>query len=141
MIKTFYSRFVGTSLLILGLACGPVSTGLAQDPFLFADIIVGSVSSGPSSLTRVGSELFFFADDGSGVGLWSTDGTAAPALVRGGLSYPFLEPVEFGGKLIFSIDDGSGNGLELWSSDGTLAGTDILKVPLKDRCMLRGAEI
>ncbi|MGL5094852.1 MAG: hypothetical protein ACRDD1_04650, partial [Planctomycetia bacterium] len=37
------------------------------------------------------------------------------------------QPVEVGGLLFFRANDGSGTGVELWKSDGTAAGTVLVK--------------
>ncbi len=79
-------------------------------------------SSNPSPLVRLGtsSTFLFAADDGSGRGLWATDGTApGTRRVRGGGGTHDLVP--FGGKVWFVADDGAGDAL--WSSDGTETGT------------------
>ena len=108
---------------------------------LVEDLRMGSASSDPSELTRVGGaflaagRLFFTADDGvNGVELWKSDGTALGTQVvkninaaAGASSNPAkLTAVASGGfgsgKLFFVADDGS-DGVELWISDGTAAGT------------------
>ncbi|MFQ5603319.1 MAG: ELWxxDGT repeat protein [bacterium] len=91
----------------------------------------------PEALTRVGSTLFFNADDGSlGRELWKSDGTeSGTVLVKdihpgSGSSMPRegiandLEDVD--GTLFFRADDGT-TGKELWKSDGTAAGTVLVK--------------
>ncbi|MEM9304218.1 MAG: ELWxxDGT repeat protein, partial [Pseudomonadota bacterium] len=114
---------------------------------LVADITPGDGSTvffsnptaGPN-FAAVGDQLFFVADDGvHGRELWRSDGTAAGTrLVRdiqpgagSGLRFS-LEPVVAApvldmialddDRLLFAADDGSSGG-ELWSSDGTEAGT------------------
>ena len=83
----------------------------------------------------VGHTIFFGADDGShGIELWRSDGTAdgtvlvkdiAPPGAWGGLSDPRgLASVD--GVVYFSADDGV-HGRELWRSDGTAAGTVMVK--------------
>jgi ELWxxDGT repeat protein len=112
---------------------------------LVEDLRMGSVSSSPANLTRVGgaflapARLFFTADDGvNGVELWKSDGTALGtqlvkniSLAPGASSSPAkLTAVSSGGfgagRLFFAADDGT-DGVELWISDGTAAGTVQLK--------------
>ena len=80
--------------------------------------------------------MFFTADDGiHGSELWKSDGTRAgtvlvkdidPGTDKGGYdeSGPTLSGV--GGTLFFTADDGT-HGRELWKSDGTEAGTVLVK--------------
>jgi trimeric autotransporter adhesin len=101
--------------------------------------INASGNSFPQDLTNVNGTLFFRADDGTnGAELWMSDGNPggttmidddAPA--DGGInpganaSNPtYLTSV--GGTLFFAADDGT-NGRELWRSDGTAAGTYMVK--------------
>src|SRR5262249_127342 len=115
-----------------------------------------SIFSGPDNLTDVGGTLYFSGDDGSsGKELWKSNGTAAgTVLVKdinpgkfkfslggdmgmhggGSSSYPnssvprFLTNVN--GRLYFAASNGTsktGNGNELWTSDGTAAGTVLVK--------------
>ena len=93
------------------------------------------------SLTNVNGTLFFIANDGStGYELWKSDGTSSgTVLVRDinpgpssafpltfffGTPRPFLTNVS--GTLYFVANDGS-NGYELWRSDGTSAGTQLVR--------------
>ena len=93
-----------------------------------------------NDLTNVGGTLFFVADDGShGFELWRSDGTGpGTKLVKdvnpgSGSGH---DPDDFqhsppdltnvGGTLYFDANDGS-HGYELWRSEGTPAGTGIVK--------------
>lgn len=87
--------------------------------------------------TRVKSRLFFLIDNDEGeASLWKTDGTPASTLhLRFFLGeYPH-DLVALGDRLVFSAGanfDGGGfggepEGEELWVSDGTVAGTTLLK--------------
>jgi ELWxxDGT repeat protein len=81
--------------------------------------------------------LYFQATDGAhGAELWKTDGTAAGTVMvkdinpgsgdGHGSSWNALKLVELGGALYFQADDGS-TGAELWRTDGTGAGTLLVK--------------
>ncbi len=97
------------------------------------DIRPGSGSY--SNLTNVGGTLFFTAfDSTAGIELWKSDGTEAGTVLvkdinpKGGSSWPD-HFVNVGGTLFFSATDGidSTAGIELWKSDGTEAGTVLVK--------------
>ncbi len=92
-------------------------------------------NSSPANLTAVGNSLFFSADDNTnGNGLWTSDGTAAgTTFVKAfnpgfGSSSP-PSPSTFADlnvTLVFAVNDGT-DGTELWTSDGTSAGTVLAK--------------
>ena len=80
----------------------------------------------------LGGFAYFTADDGSGYELWRWNGSNASKAARvadirpgAGSSFPSWI-VAMGGRLVFAADDGT-RGNELWTSDGTTAGTTILK--------------
>jgi ELWxxDGT repeat protein len=86
-------------------------------------------------LTEHQGLLYFFAlDDAFVWNLWRSDGTEAgtvplrpfqvPEL---GLDPPVFHLVSFAGRLYFAADGGDGLGNELWTSDGTAAGTVLLR--------------
>ena len=91
-------------------------------------------NSYPSNLTRVGNLLFFSASTNAGTELWKSDGTTAGTVlvkdINPGSLIPFFSETNIfaaaGGLLLFVADDGQ-SGLELWRSDGTEAGTVIVK--------------
>ncbi|MGA7396483.1 MAG: ELWxxDGT repeat protein [Solirubrobacterales bacterium] len=92
------------------------------------------------NLTAVGNRLFFTFNDGvNGKELWTSDGTSlgtkmveniGPGAVHG-LPNPTTPQIpddyfDFEGVLYFRANDGV-NGMELWRSDGTEAGTFMVK--------------
>ena len=95
--------------------------------------------SSPSNFTEFNDKLYFTADDGeNGEELWVSDGTSEgtqmlldinPNVVSDYYDFAFSsyakDFIEFNDKLYFSADDGE-NGKELWVSDGTAEGTQML---------------
>jgi len=93
---------------------------------------------GPVSLTVMNGALYFGGTDASGsTGLWKSDGTAAgttelkvAGAAAGGLNpislnasdYPNTSMAVFGNRLYFAGNGADGT-QDLWSSDGTAAGT------------------
>ena len=121
-----------------------VSDGTTEGTQLLLDINPGvndSISSSPYNFsnetvfTEVNEQLFFFANDGeNGNELWVSDGTTEGTQllldinpgVGDSRSYSFYVAfTEFNEQLFFSADDGE-NGTELWVSDGTTEGTQLL---------------
>ncbi|HEX4961410.1 MAG TPA: ELWxxDGT repeat protein [Thermoanaerobaculia bacterium] len=98
----------------------------------------------PVNLTLFQGALYFFTNgDGSGVsvGLWRSDGTAAGTrLVTAAIQPPFFDPgftpknffyfspllTPVGDTLFFRANDGV-HGTELWKTDGTAAGTVLVR--------------
>jgi len=114
------------------------SDGTEAGTVLVKDIRSGSSSSSPIYTTAVGSTVFFKATDGStshGYELWKSDGTEAGTVMvkdivsgsSGGLTLMnFMANV--GGTLLLTADNsGTYTDLELWRSDGTDAGTYMVK--------------
>ena len=104
--------------------------------------IVGAAAAGldPTDLTVFGSEVLFSGLDADGLlGLWVTDGSAsgthellAEAAGATAAKDPLgLNPKDltvFNGEVFFSGRDKFGR-QQLWETDGTVAGTQMLTVP------------
>ncbi|MBW4615118.1 MAG: hypothetical protein KME21_17960 [Desmonostoc vinosum HA7617-LM4] len=100
-------------------------------------ILSSSIGSQPNNLTKVNSTLFFTANNNTdGVDLWKSNGTTAGTVVVKNILpgssdgfpnsyYPF-SLTNADGTLFFVTDDGIKGG-ELWKSNGTAAGTVLIK--------------
>ncbi|QHT70448.1 T9SS type A sorting domain-containing protein [Rhodocytophaga rosea] len=95
-------------------------------------------SSSPMHLTNVNGTLFFTAvDDKEGTNreLWKSDGTQTGTIkltntfVKQEFTYEIISPlvnlINVNGRLYFTANDGQ-SGMELWTSDGTAAGTNLV---------------
>lgn len=113
------------------------SDGTAAGTSLILDIDPGPSSSDPFGFSNLNGEVLFLLGASNDAELWKTDGTAiGTVLVRdicaescGGkrTRSPSLEffPLSLT-HLLFEADDGL-RGTELWVTDGTLAGTQLVK--------------
>jgi ELWxxDGT repeat protein/cysteine-rich repeat protein len=111
------------------------SDGTEAGTELVADIRDGVGSSNPRHLAVAGETLYFAADDPwLGMELWRSDGTAAGTMPVKNIALDYFGPygsepsdlVDLGGALLFAARDRS-FGRELWRSDGTIAGTTLVK--------------
>jgi len=104
---------------------------------LIQNINPGPYPSNPSYLINVKGTLYFSARSAYGrAELWKSDGTAAGTklvkdIYRGSLGSRPSGLTDFDGTLLFFADDGahprSPELHELWRSDGTAAGTKLVK--------------
>ena len=113
------------------------SDGTAEGTVLVKDIHPGEGDSSPLNFAELNGVLYFRANDGAtGYELWRSDGTSGgttrvkdinPGPDWGSGSVGLGSPlVVHGGQLFFLAGDAS-TGDELWRSDGTEAGTVLVK--------------
>lgn len=109
------------------------SNGTEVGTTMVTELDYGSTAI-PTNLVIAGGQLFFFMDDGvHGNELWTSNGTAAGTkLVKdingassSSLNYGPETPVAVGDTIYFAANDGS-TGYQLWSSDGTEEGTQLV---------------
>lgn len=113
-----------------------VTDGTQAGTKLVKDINPGPDSGEVRYLTVYNGKLYFGANDGvHNHELWVSDGTEAGTVMLKNIGYDDISftnagyPAEFkeyNGKLYFSANDGT-NGYELWVTDGTEAGTEMVK--------------
>ena len=91
-------------------------------------------SSYPSNFTNLNGTLMFSADDGTGRNLWKSDGSTNGTVKVNAQVYlvSYSNLYNANGTLFFSAFDtydptGDNEDLELWKSDGTSAGTVLVK--------------
>ncbi|HEX6101117.1 MAG TPA: Calx-beta domain-containing protein [Thermoanaerobaculia bacterium] len=110
-----------------------ITDGTAAGTRLLADINSAGPSSSPGAGVVIGGQLIFPASDGvNGRELWITDGTPAGTrffkdLIPGPESASPRTFVPFAGAVYFTTDIG------LWKTDGTEAGTVLVKSGLEPR--------
>src|SRR5215208_6977269 len=123
---------LGLAAIVLLASAGPAAASSAT---FVRDIYGGPAGSNPGFFADHDGAALFFADDGvHGNELWRSDGTApGTELVRDMDSGPESSepvyagnPVSVDGSAFFTADDGT-HGTELWRSDGTASGTELVR--------------
>lgn len=97
-----------------------VSDGTMAGTRALGDLAPGSMGSGSDEFIAAGSLVYFVTSWNGGEGLYRTDGTPAGTVML--LSGTVRNLSAFGARLLFSSYDVAA-GVELWTSDGTDAGT------------------
>lgn len=124
------SRFLATLCALLATC-----VLYAQSPYLFKDInqTVGAQvrNSNPSNFYAEGNAVYFSATTGGSTPLWRYENGTATMLVNATWtpSSPSSVFPMGDGTYLFSATNGNGSytGVELWKTDGTPAGTTLLK--------------
>ncbi len=115
-----------------------VTDGTALGTQELIDLEPGVGTSSPDKFTPFGSIMLFTASaNGDGIELWKTDGSAVGTVLVKDIN-PLFDETEFpessrpdlltplNGSMMFVADDGV-HGFELWKTDGTTAGTVLVK--------------
>lgn len=120
-----------------------ITDGTAGGTNLLKDIYPGSSNNSYNYFLNVGNEVYFMANDGTnGYELWKTDGTTngtnmikninpagdgmnLPSTVYS-TDYYGTAIANIGNTIYFVASDGT-TGYELWKTDGTAAGTTLVK--------------
>lgn len=131
MPKPFaFSTAVALALGLLLSAATLVSAADPGDAHLVRDIAPGAAGSDPDDLTNLNGTLFFKASGPGGRELYVSDGTSEGTLrinIRAGSKSSTPDYITaFGSRVFFSANGGNGAGRELWSSDGTARGTQMV---------------
>ncbi|MGV3660420.1 MAG: M36 family metallopeptidase, partial [Prosthecobacter sp.] len=113
------------------------SQGTPETTLTAEDVMApGNYPTAMVQLTAVGSRASFYTGSGSGttIGMWNSDGTLAGSYRYLSDSTPFFDygsrPTQFaavGETLFFSAGSSAAQGAELWKSNGTSAGTALVK--------------
>lgn len=126
------TSFLAVGLVVLAIALGPAAPGWARHD--------GPVFHQPHSLTPLRAKMLLFTarDRSHGIELWKTAGTGASTRIvkpiRTGLeNYGYQQPEQIGelvpwnGYMYYARNSTVDEGAKLWRTDGTDAGTRIVK--------------
>jgi ELWxxDGT repeat protein len=113
----------------------PWTWAAGETPHMVADIRPGPQGSLAGYYTGVGNTVVFGADDGvAGYEPWAMNATnpngvwpLADINVGAGAGMLGVQPVVFNGAAYFVGNDPANTGREVWKTDGTVAGTVLLK--------------
>jgi ELWxxDGT repeat protein len=102
---------------------------------LVRDINLNTAGSSPTNLTDVNGLLYFSATDNAGnIALYTSDGTASRTVrvkefgpANDNPSTGLFNLTNVNGTLFFDVSDNSNGRAELWQSNGTAAGTRLVK--------------
>ena len=129
------AEFVALGSWLYFRACEPAhgcelwrTDGTSSGTALVADVYAGTSSSHPRGLAAMGGHVYFSAETSDGRELWRTDGTSTTLVKDINPNYGGSDPQDLtalGSRLYFSALDPA-HGRELWTSDGTEAGTAML---------------
>lgn len=110
--------------------------GTTGGTVMVKDINPGTEDGMVADIISMNGQAYFVANDGvHGSELWKTDGTESgtvmvkdiwPGLNKSGIRIGLVTALNANGTLYFAADDGVA-GLELWKSDGSEAGTVLVK--------------
>lgn len=99
------------------------STSIAQNISFVKDLNQGAQSNGAVSFVEMNGSLYFTTANGS---FWRTDGDSTSTVMIKKFSNNFIYSLTvWNNKIYFVAHDSLG--FELWSSDGTAQGTQIVK--------------
>ncbi|MCB9163122.1 MAG: T9SS type A sorting domain-containing protein [Flavobacteriales bacterium] len=117
-----------------GYAHGPelwATDGTTEGTYMVKDIIPGGNGSLPYGLVNFQDEVWFRAGNGTGLGLFHSDGTAQGTVELTGSTPPIDYPEDLAahGDHLYFTAFLNGSDQQLWSTDGTAAGTGPILQP------------
>ncbi len=116
-----YAVFIGADA---SSGCEPWRTdGTAKGTFALGDLIPGSMPSSPYGFTATSSRVFFWTGDALDATLWVTDGSKSGSAV---LAAGFFGQATAIGEIAYVVG-GTEAAHGLWRSDGTPAGTTLIR--------------